>query len=105
MTGPTQKVYDNIQSFQQQAVIEQQNKRQNFNVPALTENLDYLLMSCKNEIHLNNDHLQDLKNKTAGMERDKLEIEQYVEEASKNLSRVENVLSLVKRYLFSYSNF
>lgn len=97
MTGPTQKVYDNFHSFQQKAQIDQGTKRANFNIPALTENLDNLILSCKNEIHLNNDHLQDLKQKTSGMKRDKLEIDQYVEDAAKSLDRVQNVLELVKR--------
>jgi hypothetical protein len=99
MTGPDTKVYDSIHSFQQQSIVQQQANRQNFNVRALTENLDHLLLSAKNEIHLNNDHLQDLKNKTTAMERDKIEIEKYVEDASANLNRVEGVMNLVKRYV------
>lgn len=99
MTGPQEKVYDNFQSYQEQISVEKaQAERRNFNVPALSDNLNYLVLSCRNEIFSNNDHLQDLKNKTSGLERDKVEIEQYVEEATENLGKVEGVLDLVKRY-------
>ncbi|KAI6171393.1 Septin and tuftelin-interacting protein 1 STIP [Aphelenchoides bicaudatus] len=98
MTGPSQKVYDNINSFQQRSAMEREDTRRNFNVPALTDNLGHLILTCKNEIHLNNDHLQDLKQKTSGMERDKLEIEQHVEDAAKSLDKVEGVMELVKRF-------
>jgi hypothetical protein len=98
MTGPEQKVYDNIHAFQQQVSVEKRARRPNFDVPALSENLDHLIMNCKEEIRMNNDHLQDLKQKTAGMERDKLELEEHIVEDEKNLDSVESVLDLVKRY-------
>lgn len=97
MTGPQQKVYDNINSFQQRSEIEQQTRRSHFNIPALSDNLDHVLLNCKNEIQMNNHHLQDLKQKTTGMERDKVEVEQYVQDAAKSLDRVESVLELVKQ--------
>ena len=97
MTGPEHKIYDSIHSFQQRADVEKRPKRPNFDVPELTENIDHLILTCRNEICQNNDHLLDLENKTAGLEREKAEMKDFVVDAERELETIEKVTLLVER--------
>ncbi|KAI6180418.1 Septin and tuftelin-interacting protein 1-like protein [Aphelenchoides besseyi] len=98
MTGPEHKVYDSIHSFQQRSELDKPQRRPNFDVPALTDNIDQLLLSCKDEIRRNNDHLQELKSKTGGLERNKTEMEAYVRDTREDVEKMEHVMRIVKQF-------
>ncbi|KAI6189321.1 Septin and tuftelin-interacting protein 1-like protein [Aphelenchoides fujianensis] len=96
MTGPDQRVYDSIHSFHQRA--ERPARRPNFDVPALADNVDQLLLDCKQEIRQNGDHLLELRAKTGGLERDRDEMAAYVEDTRREVEALEAVAAIVEQF-------
>ncbi|KAI6233941.1 Septin and tuftelin-interacting protein 1-like protein [Aphelenchoides fujianensis] len=96
MTGPDQRVYDSIHSFHQRA--ERPARHPNFDVPALADNVDQLLLDCKEEIRQNGDHLLELRAKTGGLERDRAEMAAYVEDTRREVEALESVAAIVEQF-------
>ncbi|KAI6226471.1 Septin and tuftelin-interacting protein 1-like protein [Aphelenchoides fujianensis] len=96
MTGPDQRVYDSIHSFHQRA--ERPVRRPNFDVPALADNVDQLLLDCKEEIRQNGDHLLELRTKTGGLERDRAEMAAYVEDTRREVEALKAVAAIVEQF-------
>jgi uncharacterized membrane protein len=93
MTGPEQKVYDNMDAFRQGAPA----MKSDHTVCALISNLDQLIVDCIDEFQTNNDRLRALQKKTQTCEDNKILLEHDVRNQESCLQNEMEVLELIKR--------
>lgn len=97
-TGKEQKTYDDIHAFHKRKPVRETSKRPNFDVPALTENLNTLLSNCEQEILKNYNYLEELKTKNKGLERDQEEGKRDMEDSKDQMNRIDGVIELMQRF-------
>ncbi|CAI5443303.1 unnamed protein product [Caenorhabditis angaria] len=102
MTGPQQRVYSGYDSFSMKTKseyeLEDDEKREVFDVPELIHNLNLLVDLTEESIRRKNQQIISIKDQTTALEYDRKQIKNALENEENEQKKIENVYSLINGF-------